>query len=180
MAGESSSGRARDADVAKSVFIEDIDAYMRGRAVEDVLVDQQERMRRLRAYEGQTLQGQARLAEKLPGIKKSLEAVDALVAKRGSEEEAAVDFEIADGIYAKATVQDVESVGLWLGAGVMCEYPLDEAKAMLEANRVACEAKLAEAAEELGRLKDAITVCEVNTARVFNWDVQQRRARKVG
>lgn len=76
--------------------------------------------------------------------------------------------------------QDVESVGLWLGAGVMVEYPLDEAKALLESNKSACEAKLAEAAEELGRLKDAITVCQVNTARVFNWDVQQRRVRKGG
>jgi hypothetical protein len=105
MAGESSSGRARDADVAKSVFIEDVDAYLRGKAVEDVLLDQQERMRRLRLYEGQTLQGQARLGEKLPEIQKSLEAVDALIGKRGGGAAEAVDFEIADSIYARATIQ---------------------------------------------------------------------------
>lgn len=51
MAGESSSGR--NADIAKSVFIEDVDAYMQGKAVEDVLLELQERLRRLRTYEGQ-------------------------------------------------------------------------------------------------------------------------------
>jgi hypothetical protein len=60
----------------------------------------------------------------------------------------------------------------------MCEYPLDEAKTMLESNKAACEANLATAGDNLGLLKDSITVTEVNTARVFNWDVEQRRSRK--
>lgn len=76
------------------------------------------------------------------------------------------------------TVQDVESVGLWLGAGVMCEYPLHEAKQLLEANKATCEANLESTAENLGILKDSITITEVNTARVFNWDVEQRRGMK--
>jgi hypothetical protein len=76
--------------------------------------------------------------------------------------------------------QDVESVGLWLGAGVMCEYPLEEAQALLEANKAACEANLGTAVDNLGLLKDSITVTEVNTARVFNWDVERRRGLKGG
>jgi hypothetical protein len=51
MTGESSSGRA--AEIAKSVFIEDVDAYMQGKQVENVLVELQERLRRLRGYEAQ-------------------------------------------------------------------------------------------------------------------------------
>lgn len=51
MAGESSSGRA--ADIAKSVFIEDVGAFMGGKRVEDVLLELQERLRRLRTYEAQ-------------------------------------------------------------------------------------------------------------------------------
>jgi prefoldin subunit 5 len=37
-----------------------------------------------------------------------------------------VDFELADQIYARATVKDANAVCLWLGANVMVEYSLEE------------------------------------------------------
>ena len=49
-----------------------------------------------------------------------------LIEAQGSE--MALDFELAPNVYTKAKVADVTSVNLWLGAGVMVEYPLDEAK----------------------------------------------------
>jgi hypothetical protein len=103
MAGESSSGRS--AEIAKSVFIEDVSAFMQGKQVEDVLMELQERLRRLRTYEGQVLQTRKRLLEKLPEIKKSLDVVNALVEKKGSGDVVAADYELADGIYAKASLQ---------------------------------------------------------------------------
>lgn len=42
-----------------------------------------------------------------------------------------VDFSLSDHVYARAKLRDVQSVGLWLGAGVMVEYTLDEAKELL-------------------------------------------------
>ena len=42
-----------------------------------------------------------------------------------------LDFGLSEQIFAKATVKDVSSVGLWLGADVMLEYPLEEAKQLL-------------------------------------------------
>ncbi len=42
-----------------------------------------------------------------------------------------LDFALSEQIYAKARVADVSSVALWLGADVMLEYPLDEAKQLL-------------------------------------------------
>ena len=42
-----------------------------------------------------------------------------------------VDFSLSDQVYARAKLRDVDSVGLWLGAGVMVEYSLDEAKKLL-------------------------------------------------
>lgn len=42
-----------------------------------------------------------------------------------------VDFAISDQAYAKAKVPVTDSVNLWLGANVMLEYPLEEAKALL-------------------------------------------------
>lgn len=43
----------------------------------------------------------------------------------------AIDFSLADQVYAKARVSQVDSVALWLGAGVMVEYSLDDARALL-------------------------------------------------
>ena len=49
-----------------------------------------------------------------------------LVESEGAE--MALDFELGSSVYCKAKVSDVTSVNLWLGAGVMVEYPLEEAK----------------------------------------------------
>jgi Prefoldin subunit len=42
-----------------------------------------------------------------------------------------VDFSLSDQVYARAKLRDVDSVGLWLGAGIMVEYSLDEAQKLL-------------------------------------------------
>ena len=42
-----------------------------------------------------------------------------------------LDFSLSDQVYARARIGNVDSVGLWLGAGVMVEYALAEAKSLL-------------------------------------------------
>jgi len=42
-----------------------------------------------------------------------------------------LDFSLSDQVYARAKLKDVDSVGLWLGAGLMVEYSLEEAKKLL-------------------------------------------------
>ena len=42
-----------------------------------------------------------------------------------------VDFAISDQAYAKAKVPVTDHVNLWLGANVMLEYSLEDAKALL-------------------------------------------------
>jgi len=42
-----------------------------------------------------------------------------------------VDFAISDQVFAKAKVPVTNSVNLWLGANVMLEYPLEEARDLL-------------------------------------------------
>jgi hypothetical protein len=49
----SSDNAARDADLAKTTFIEDVAAHVGARPVEEVLFELQERLRRLRTYEAQ-------------------------------------------------------------------------------------------------------------------------------
>ena len=93
---------------------------------------------------------------KLPEIQKAEEAVALLMRKREEAQEVCcitltegnvsfpfyvdmeslavqllVDFAISDQAYAKAKIPVTDSVNLWLGANVMLEYPLEEAKSLL-------------------------------------------------
>lgn len=36
------------------------------------------------------------------------------------------DFEVSEGIYSRASIEDTDSVCLWLGANVMLEYSCEE------------------------------------------------------
>ena len=36
------------------------------------------------------------------------------------------DFEVSEGIYSQARIEDTDSVCLWLGANVMLEYSCEE------------------------------------------------------
>lgn len=51
-----------------------------------------------------------------------------LIAKRGSGDAVKVDFELTEGVFTKAVLKDTATVSLWLGANVMLEYSLDEAR----------------------------------------------------
>lgn len=60
----------------------------------------------------------------------------------------------------------------------MLEYPLDEAIALLDAKLAGAEKSLTASKEDLDFLREQITIMEVNTARVHNWDVKRRRERR--
>lgn len=38
------------------------------------------------------------------------------------------DFEVSEGIYSRARIEDTDSVCLWLGANVMLEYSCEEVR----------------------------------------------------
>ena len=57
----------------------------------------------------------------------------------------------------------------------MLSYKLPEAIALLRSKLEAAEASLKTVVEDLEFLREQITVMEVNTARVYNWDVKRRR-----
>ena len=69
-------------------------------------------------------------------------------------------------------------VCLWLGANVMLEYPRAEAIALLEQQLADAKQALATTIDDMGFLRDQVTTTEVNMARVFNWDVKNRRKLK--
>jgi phage protein D len=55
---------------------------------------------------------------------------------------------------------------------------LEEAEELLKSKLGTAKTSLNNAIEDLEFLRDQITTMEVNTARVYNWDVKQRRLAK--
>lgn len=60
----------------------------------------------------------------------------------------------------------------------MLEYSTDEAIELLEKNLGAATRSLEEVRGEIDFCKDQITTVEVAMARVYNWDVQQRKKKE--
>jgi prefoldin subunit 5 len=86
-------------------------------------------------------------------------------------------FPLSDTLYAKAkiTPSTLDSVYLWLGANVMVSYPLAEAEELLREKLAKAKDSLGAAEEDLEFLRVQITTLEVATARVYNWDVGEKR-----
>ncbi|KAL5206341.1 hypothetical protein ABZP36_034550 [Zizania latifolia] len=116
---------------------------------------------------------------KVPDIEKCLEIVATLQAKKALGEALTADFELSEGIYSRAKIEDTDSVCLWLGANIMLEYSCDEANALLKKNLENAKASLEVLVADLQFLRDQQTITQVTIARVFNWDVHQRRSKQV-
>ncbi|KAL6237689.1 hypothetical protein BDW75DRAFT_71646 [Aspergillus navahoensis] len=164
-------------------FVDNVSDYVSSRAdVEPTMRSFQEMISKYQFMEVNTSRRAAGLREKIPDIKKTLEMVAFLKARKESSSATPLktNFELNDTLYASATVDpaDTEEVYLWLGANVMLAYPIAEAQTMLEDKLAAAEQSLANCDEDLEFLREQITTLEVATARVYNWDVVQRRKEK--
>lgn len=170
-----------DAKISKqelptSDFIEDVEAFMQGKQVEPVLKGLNDKFSGLKVLEQQLLQRKQKLLQKLPEIVKALDIVTKLLDSQG--EKLSMDFEISQHIYTKAQVADVKTVNLWLGANVMVEYELEDAKGLLSTNLLTCRTNLETVNADIDMIKESITTTEVSIARVYNWDVERRRKEK--
>ena len=84
-----------------------------------------------------------------------------------------IDFLLTDTIWAKGKIdKKIEKVSLWLGANTLVEFPLEDAKVLLRKNLENAQGNLKTFEEDLLFLKDQITTCEVNIARVYNQNVK--------
>lgn len=61
----------------------------------------------------------------------------------------------------------------------MLSYRIPEAIALLRSKLDAAEASLQATVEDLEFIREQLTIMEVNTARMYNWDVKRRRAKGV-
>lgn len=113
-------------------------------------------------------------------------------------------FELSDTLYAEAELEDTDLVYLWLGvrvpllslacthayspitlfvyfaqANVMLSYKIPEAITLLTDKMKAAETNLTSVEEDLEFTREQITIMEVNTARIYNWDVKRRREKRL-
>lgn len=108
-------------------------------------------------------------------------------------------FELNETLYAEAELEDTDVVYLWLGvlpprhrlsvstislteifqqANVMLSYKIPEAIELLTTKLKNAEVSSQSLQDDLEFLREQITVMEVNTARLYNWDVVRRRERR--
>jgi prefoldin subunit 5 len=161
-------------------FVEDVQKYLNQSEfdVNSALAFLQERLQQYKLVEMKLLAQQRDLQAKIPDIEKCLDIVATLQAKTGSGEDLITDFEVSEGIYSRALIEDTDSVCLWLGANVMLEYSREEATALLQKNLENAKASLEVLVADLQFLRDQVTITQVTIARVYNWDVHQRRIKQ--
>ncbi|KAK3430505.1 hypothetical protein EUGRSUZ_D01580, partial [Eucalyptus grandis] len=91
-------------------------------------------------------------------------------AERFSVHALLADFEVSEGIYSRARIEDTDSVCLWLGANVMLEYSCEEATTLLKKKLENAKASLEVLVADLQFLRDQVTITQVTIARVYDWD----------
>ncbi|CAH0553748.1 unnamed protein product [Brassicogethes aeneus] len=170
-------GLAEECNLNK--VVEDVDAYM-GRTensgnVDEVLKKLDSQHAKYKFMEYNLLSKKKRLQTQVPELKRSLTTIEKLEQQK---EEFEAQFLLSDQVFAKALVPPTENVCLWLGANVMLEYTLEDAKGLLSKNIEAASKNLGYVEHDLDFLRDQFTTTEVNMARVFNWDVKRRQAAK--
>jgi len=164
--------------IPRSEFVEDVGGHLARRdcSAEGAIKGLQEQYSKYRLMEYKLGQNRASLKHKVPEIRKTLEMVKFLKAKVEADEEIQTHFGLSDTVFVEAVIKDKQpTVGVWLGANVMVEYSQDEAIALLTRNLETAVANLEKVMEDLAFLRDQLTVTEVNIARIYNWDVKQKR-----
>ncbi|CAM8903037.1 unnamed protein product [Rhodiola kirilowii] len=177
MASASSTDASGRRGIPAAAFVEDVQTYLTqlGLDVNSALAFLQERLQQYKMVEMKLLAQQRELQTKIPDIEKCLAVVATLQEKKGFDEPILADFEVSEGIYSRARIEDTDSVCLWLGANVMLEYTCKEAITLLKNNLENANGSLEVLIADLQFLRDQVTITQVTIARVYNWDVHQRR-----
>lgn len=172
-------GQANARGIPTVMFIDDVSELVEGsgHSVEVLIGVFTELHQKYKMLDASLRRQKENLKSKLPEIENTLDIVRMLERQQNGEleDEMLVNYPLADTVHARAQINCNGTVCLWLGADVMVEYSYDEAIQMLEKSLTDSRAKLVETREDLDHLKDQSTTVEVNMARVFNYNVKQRR-----
>ncbi|TLD29041.1 hypothetical protein PspLS_03364 [Pyricularia sp. CBS 133598] len=177
--GDDTTTSSNPRGIPKAPFVDNVEDYVTSRAeVESTLVRFQEMISKYQFMELNLQRRVAGLKGKLPDIEKTLETVQFLKLTKDGGDPIETSFELNDTLYTKAEIPPTDEVFLWLGANVMLSYPIDEAEELLDSKQKAAKQSLQNCEEDLEFLREQITTMEVALARVYNWDVMQKRKEK--
>ncbi|CAO2656359.1 Nn.00g051620.m01.CDS01 [Neocucurbitaria sp. VM-36] len=186
MASVAKAGNSKDAPtnprgIPQAPFVDRVEDYVTNRSeVESTINSFKEMISKYQFMQQNTQRRAAGLKDKIPDIQKTLETVRFLRSRQDDAEPLETTFELNDTLYAKAEVPLTDEVYLWLGANVMLAYPIPEAEELLQGKLSTAKNSLGTCEEDLDFLREQITTLEVAFARVYNWDVAQRRKEREG
>ncbi|KAL5624980.1 hypothetical protein BROUX41_005040 [Berkeleyomyces rouxiae] len=176
---ELAAGETNPRGIPKAPFVDRVEDYVTSHEeVEGTLRNFQEMINKYQFMEMNLQKRLAGLKEKIPDIQKTLETVQFLKLRGTDAEPIDTTFELSETLYAKASVPATNEVYVWLGANVMLAYPVDEAETLLTGKLSAAKTSESNFEEDLDFVREQITTMEVALARVYNWDVVQKRKNK--
>ncbi|AGO12551.1 AaceriAER210Cp [[Ashbya] aceris (nom. inval.)] len=168
--------------IPEAPFVERVEDFIKDPSEFELCFNKfQERLSKYKFMQESKLSTIAQLKAKIPDIENALAMCRLLKAKQTSEEPVLeTNYQLNETLYTRAAIDASEdlNVGLWLGADVMLEYPIDEAVELLMQKLEDARRNLAISNEDVDFLRENITTMEVNCARLYNWDVEKRRALK--
>lgn len=161
--------------IPEAVFLEEVDTFMKvGESAEEVLKKLDEQHQKFKFMLQNFDSKKKKLKAQVPDITTTLESVKHLKANRESGP-IETKFLLSDQVYAKAEVPPTSRVCLWLGANTMLEYDIDEAEELLVKNLGDAKSSLEKLEDDIDFLRDQITTTEVNMARIYNWNVKNKK-----
>ncbi|KAF4126043.1 Prefoldin subunit [Geosmithia morbida] len=160
-------------------FVDKVEDYVASREdVEPTLRSFQEMISKYQFMEANLGRRLTGLNDKIPDIRKTLETVQFLRARKDEPDPIETTFELNDTLYSRAEIPPTDEVHIWLGANVMLSYPIGEAEELLQSKLDTAKESLENCEEDLDFLREQITTMEVAIARVYNWEVVQKRKDK--
>lgn len=167
--------------IPKAPFVERVTDFVKDENDFTMVFDKfQERLAMYRYMQDSKTANIKQLQTRVPEIENTLKVCQRLKSKVvDKHEEVELQYQLNDTLYTTAVVDrplgdEDFKVGLWLGADIMLEYPLDEAIELLNSRLEDSKASLQASIEDSEFLRENITTMEVNCARLYNWDVERR------
>ena len=158
-------------------FIDNIDDWIDKFTSQRLISYINQYLNKYKFMEAQIVKSNEGLKVKIPDIEKCLETIEYLE-KKEKDKQINVDYMVSNNLWAKAEVKVPDSVFLWLGANVLCEYKMDEAKALLNQNLQNAKEQMKKNNADLEFIKDQTTIGEVNHARIYNEAIRRNAIAK--
>lgn len=171
-------GKANPRGIPEAPFVENVQDFIKDPSDFDLSFSKfQERLSMYKYMQESKLSNVRLLRTRIPDIENTLKVSRQL---RDREEPLETSYQLNDTLFTKGAVETGSDlkVGLWLGADVMLEYPVQEAIDLLVTKLSDAKENLKISTEDVEFLRENITTMEVNCARLYNWDVERRQALK--